>query len=249
MLYGDDSPARPPIDIPGVQHRKPISRSDVFPHFLSLQKTLKARSFSVLRAITGILPGKASLTVQMENWDPVLGAGSTSVISAYGKEFLTHIDCSLLPLIWSAGHDGSVTHVSDFAGFVKRLPSGALDFSGIAFPVRPGAVGNGYVVFASTSSLDLSAEIILDAHTRCCKLMTDVMMAEERRALPADTLSEREIACLQLAGDGKISDEIAERLGLSVHTVNAYLSSATIKLDSVNRIQAIAKAIRLGFIN
>ena len=39
---------------------------------------------------------------------------------------------------------------------------------------------------------------------------------------------------------------IAERLGLSVHTVNAYLGSATIKLDSVNRIQAIAKAIRLG---
>jgi DNA-binding CsgD family transcriptional regulator len=37
-------------------------------------------------------------------------------------------------------------------------------------------------------------------------------------------------------------------MGLSVHTVNAYLGTATTKLDAVNRIQAIAKAIRLGYI-
>ena len=78
--------------------------------------------------------------------------------------------------------------------------------------------------------------------------MTDILSLDERKAAPSETLSEREIACLQLAGDGRISEEIAERLGLSVHTVNAYLGSATIKLDSVNRIQAIAKAIRLGYI-
>ena len=46
-----------------------------------------------------------------------------------------------------------------------------------------------------------------------------------------------------------IQKQIADKLGLSVHTVNAYLGSATIKLDSVNRIQAIAKAIRLGYIS
>lgn len=40
-----------------------------------------------------------------------------------------------------------------------------------------------------------------------------------------------------------------DKLGLLAHTVNAYLGSATIKLDSVNRIQAIAKAIRLGYIS
>ncbi len=50
------------------------------------------------------------------------------------------------------------------------------------------------------------------------------------------------------AGDGYTSEEIAEKLGLSVHTVNAYLGSATVKLDAVNRIQAIAKAIRFGYI-
>ena len=48
--------------------------------------------------------------------------------------------------------------------------------------------------------------------------------------------------------DGCISESIAEKLGLSVHTVNAYLGTATTKLDAVNRVQAIAKAIRLGYI-
>jgi DNA-binding CsgD family transcriptional regulator len=80
-------------------------------------------------------------------------------------------------------------------------------------------------------------------------VMMDLLALEERRSVPTEGLSEREVACLQLAGDGRISDEIAEKLGLSVHTVNAYLGSATIKLDSVNRIQAIAKAIRLGYIH
>ncbi len=123
-----------------------------------------------------------------------------------------------------------------------------LSFEGIAFPVRLGALGNGYVAFAG-SAMDLSNDLVIDQHVRSCHVMMDLLAMDERRSIPAESLSEREVACLQLAGDGQISEEIAERLGLSVHTVNAYLGSATIKLDAVNRIQAIAKAIRLGFIH
>jgi len=75
-----------------------------------------------------------------------------------------------------------------------------------------------------------------------------MLAGEERKLAPTASLSEREIACLQMAGDGCISEAIAEKMGLSVHTVNAYLGTATTKLDAVNRIQAIAKAIRLGYI-
>jgi DNA-binding CsgD family transcriptional regulator len=78
--------------------------------------------------------------------------------------------------------------------------------------------------------------------------MMDLLVLDERKTSSDDMLSGREIACLQLAGDGLVSEEVADRLKLSVHTVNAYLASATVKLDSVNRIQAIAKAIRLGYI-
>ena len=94
-----------------------------------------------------------------------------------------------------------------------------------------------------------ASDMIVELHVRSCQIMIDLLSLDERRVAAAEALSEREIACLQLAGDGRISEEIAEKLGLSVHTVNAYLGSATIKLDSVNRIQAIAKAIRLGYIS
>src|SRR5262249_30978662 len=97
--------------------------------------------------------------------------------------------------------------------------------------------------------IDLTIEMVIELHGRSCQVMMDLLSLDERRVTAAEALSEREIACLQLAGDGRISEEIADKLGLSVHTVNAYLGSATIKLDSVNRIQAIAKAIRLGYIS
>jgi DNA-binding CsgD family transcriptional regulator len=61
-------------------------------------------------------------------------------------------------------------------------------------------------------------------------------------------LSRREIECLRLAATGKTTTEMARILSLSEYTVNHYLNRATRKLDSVNRVQTIAKAIRAGLI-
>lgn len=63
-----------------------------------------------------------------------------------------------------------------------------------------------------------------------------------------DALTDREIDCLNWTAAGKTSAEIAEILGLSEHTVNHYLNRATKKLDTVNRTQAVAKALRVGLI-
>ncbi|MBX4954659.1 LuxR family transcriptional regulator [Rhizobium lentis] len=63
-----------------------------------------------------------------------------------------------------------------------------------------------------------------------------------------DTLTDREIDCLNWTAAGKTSAEIAEILALSEHTVNHYLNRATKKLDTVNRTQAVAKALRIGLI-
>jgi len=249
MAFGDDIAGKRRMEMPAVQLRKATSRSDIFPKFLAIQKALRARSFAVLRLTGGSMPGKRKLESQIENWDPMVGSGSSAFVATYGETLISHIETSLLPLAWNAQTDDSFIDISDLGPFAVRLKARTLPFSGIALPVRLGAVGNGYVIFATASSMDLDGEMILDAHGKCCKLMMDVLALEERRMMPSETLSDREIACLQLAGDGRISEEIADKLGLSVHTVNAYLGSATIKLDSVNRIQAIAKAIRLGFIN
>lgn len=64
----------------------------------------------------------------------------------------------------------------------------------------------------------------------------------------AETLSERELDCVNWTAAGKTSAEIADILNLSEHTVNHYLNRATRKLDAVNRTQAVAKAFRLGLV-
>lgn len=64
----------------------------------------------------------------------------------------------------------------------------------------------------------------------------------------ASTLTERETDCLTWTAEGKTSSEIAAILGLSEHTVNHYLNRAAKKLSTVNRTQAVAKALRRGWI-
>lgn len=237
-----------PGNIQYLRMQRAASRSDIFPKLVAMQKTLRARNFVVFRVTGAGLPNKRKLVCELENWGTASADHQDVLVGAYGELLLDHIDMSLLPLIWAGTDNASAVDVGDLSSLVRRLDARLVPFSGIAFPVRLGALGNGYVAFLAPA-LDLGSDLIVEHHVRSCQVMMDLLALEERRGVPAESLSEREIACLQLAGDGRISEEIAEKLGLSVHTVNAYLGSATIKLDSVNRIQAIAKAIRLGYIH
>lgn len=235
----------------GIQYlrlQRASSRSDIFPKLVAMQKSMRARNFAVFRIAGAGLPNKRKLVCELENWGVDAAKCGNELLDSYGDTLLEHIETSLLPLIWNGADGGSFADAAEFGSLTRRLKPKVLPFSGIAFPVRLGAIGNGYVTFLATS-LELESDQIIDQHVRSCQVMMDLLSLDERRSVPAETLSEREIACLQLAGDGRISEEIADNLGLSVHTVNAYLGSATLKLDSVNRIQAIAKAIRLGYIH
>ena len=248
MSYTRSGMADGPGSIQYLRLQRASSRSDIFPKLVAMQKNLKARNFAVFRIAGAGLPNKRKLVSELDNWGVGTTAGSSQFIEGYGDVLLEHIEVSLLPLIWDGSENASFSDAGDFSPLTRRLEPSVVPFSGIAFPVRLGALGNGYVAFVSTS-IDVSSDMVIDQHVRSCQVMMDLLALDERRSVPAESLSEREIACLQLAGDGRISEEIAENLGLSVHTVNAYLGSATIKLDSVKRIQAIAKAIRLGYIH
>lgn len=231
----------------GGQGQRASTRSDIFPRLVNMQKALNARHFAVFRVTGAGLPNKRKLVCELDNWGVSAAENCSAMMQAYGDQLLEHIEHSLLPVVWwrEDADDDREARQLPMAHVLERRQ---MPFGGIAFPVRLGGVGNGYVSF-SGSGINLASEIMIDQHVRSCHVLMDLLSLDERRAIPAETLSEREIACLQLAGDGQISEEIAERLGLSVHTVNAYLGSATIKLDAVNRIQAIAKAIRLGYIH
>jgi LuxR family quorum sensing-dependent transcriptional regulator len=62
-------------------------------------------------------------------------------------------------------------------------------------------------------------------------------------------LTPRERECLQWAATGKSEWEISQILGISEHTSEKHLLNAKTKLGAVNRVQAVAEAIRRGYIS
>ncbi len=229
--------ARPP---------KAARAADFVSRLQVMQTVVGAEHFAVLRVSGHGLPSARKLTLSLHNWANDVEENGRVLLEAYGPAMLAHLEASMLPLIWEGAGDNQFA-ASGAEPFTTRLPARLLPWSGMAFPVRLGAHGNGYVLFMGVF-IAPSSDLIIDIHMKSCQVLIDMLAGEERKLGPSEALSEREIACLQMAGDGCISEAIAEKMGLSVHTVNAYLGTATTKLDAVNRIQAIAKAIRLGYI-
>jgi LuxR family quorum sensing-dependent transcriptional regulator len=115
------------------------------------------------------------------------------------------------------------------------------------FPVHDVSGNRGAVSFSGIhtelSAADLAELFLIAAHV--FDQLADIKSLDNR---VIDTLNDREIDCLNWTAAGKTSAEIAEILLLSEHTVNHYLNRATKKLDTVNRTQAVAKALRVGLI-
>ena len=57
-----------------------------------------------------------------------------------------------------------------------------------------------------------------------------------------------ELECLLWTAEGKTAEEVASILGLSVFTVNRYVSVAVRKLNCVNKHHAAIRALRGGLI-
>lgn len=64
-----------------------------------------------------------------------------------------------------------------------------------------------------------------------------------------ERLTERERQVLLQVADGKANKEIARRLSVSPDTIKADLKSIFVKLDVVDRTQAVVTAVRRGFIS
>jgi DNA-binding NarL/FixJ family response regulator len=60
--------------------------------------------------------------------------------------------------------------------------------------------------------------------------------------------TEQEVEILELLSNGLRAFDIAERLNLAEQTIKNKVQVICIKLDSSNRTQAVARAIRLGII-
>jgi DNA-binding NarL/FixJ family response regulator len=70
----------------------------------------------------------------------------------------------------------------------------------------------------------------------------------EPRGLTFAGLTERERDVLKLIADGMSTREVATRLAYSERTIKAVLQSLTVRLNLRNRTQAVAYAVRNGWI-
>lgn len=65
---------------------------------------------------------------------------------------------------------------------------------------------------------------------------------------PKFNLSRRELECIEWVGKGKTSSVVGTILSITESTVDKHIAAVCQKLDAVNRMQMIAKAVRIGLI-
>ena len=171
---------------------------------------------------------------------------SKDLTSRGSESFALAIDEATQPLWWSS--DDRIRPLTEEArhwAFEISPPSGIPH--GVAFPVGLEHGRSGAIVFAG-DAITVDENRLCEAHARCFSLFENVALHRAPDYAKLPSLSKRELECLRLTADGLTSDDIASALGLSVHTANQYLTNSTHKLNAVNRIHAVAKALRCGLI-
>lgn len=216
------------------------SMADLFPKLVTMQRLCGGEAFAVFAAQvqTLLVPGRLECRMQSSGSEMFVGR----LLDDRAGFLMSHLYSSPRPLIF-APHGSRRPEASPVVTVETAADSGVH----LAFPVQLGALGNGYVVFFTVRNT-ITNDLLIDLHRKSFSVMREKLRLAFGITTETEKLNEREIECLQLVGNGMKSEAIGERLNLSVHTVNAYLGSATTKLNAVNRIQAIAKAIRLGII-
>lgn len=110
------------------------------------------------------------------------------------------------------------------------------------------SAGEAFAVLFSGARAEPERAETADLYLTLLQIFETLERTFEANTSARDKLSAREIECLRWAAAGKSSDEIAIILGISAYTVSSYFKTATRKLDSVNRMQAIARAMRMKLI-
>ncbi|MEO0912472.1 MAG: LuxR family transcriptional regulator [Pseudomonadota bacterium] len=147
------------------------------------------------------------------------------------------------------------TEISDLEGqseeernFIKELEAADIG-DGLAIPAFGPGGRNGYFGLGfggARRALDVGERTVMQAaclagHLKYCSLM--------RESLPVPPqLSQRELEILEWVARGKSNTVIAEILGISAHTVDAYLRRVFVKLGTADRITAAIRGLGMGVI-
>ena len=183
----------------------------------------------------------------ISNWPPELVRAYDEHRLFPGSPLVAALRCTTLPLSW------------DLEAINTDRKDGADDLSvalfrkfgllaGTCFPVHDVRGRRGAVSFAGErEACSMQEQVQLSWLCNLIFQQVHAARSDGERGLPK--LTDRETQCLVWTAAGKTSPEIAVILGLSEHTVNHYLASSCQKLSAVNRAHAVAKSLRLGFID
>ena len=164
-----------------------------------------------------------------------------------GEDVVRHARMSTLPCWWSSDEfaaSARAFRALDCAVKTAELVPGT---SGIAFPAYAERGQCGLAVFYGPE-IALPVDQLHEIHARCFSLFSAVARIRPGEFGKVPSISKRELECLKLTANGYTSEDIARLLKLSVHTANQYLTNTAQKLNAVNRMHAVAKALRMGLI-
>ncbi len=158
-----------------------------------------------------------------------------------------HARASTVPFWWNDEPASASSASFEALRWTIRIEPLVAGTSGIVFPVHAERGQCGLLVFLG-SEIALAPEGMFDIHARCFSLFDAVARMRPGESAKFPSVSKRELECLKLTANGYTSEEIARLLKLSVHTANQYLTNTAQKLNAVNRMHAVAKALRMGLI-
>src|SRR5262245_48321399 len=98
------------------------------------------------------------------------------------------------------------------------------------------------VVVAAPAALRARVREALDA------VGIAVVFADDEEEMPEEPMTQRERQVLSLLGEGLSNRSIAERLGISEHTVKFHLAAIYGKLGATTRAEAVRRAFRRGML-
>lgn len=190
-------------------------------------------------------PGKRRLVPGLDAHYPGTSDETAMLTAMLGDRFARRVVTSPVPLWWARMAQARLITAPDAMSLAERIEPPAGSSAGLALPVAAEHGAEGVVLFTGPDML-VTADTLCGAHASCIGIFSVIARLKPATDDATPSISKRELECLMLTADGLTSEEIAERLGLSVHTANQYLTSTTRKLNAVNRMQAVAKALRMG---
>lgn len=179
---------------------------------------------------------------------PAQSAVTRMTASRIAEDVMRHAATSVLPLWWASSPQTATYQACAALEWCEGPIAAPADLSGIAFPVHADRGQAGLVIFTG-NDIAMDETTLCETHARSFALFAAVTRLKPLDGGAVPAISKRELECLTLTANGLTSEEIAAELGLSVHTANQYLTNTTQKLNAVNRMHAVAKALRLGLID